>query len=99
MNVINFFLSPSSIAQKQYEALRMYYVEGKTAKEVAGKFGYKHRGFTSIVTEFNKKLKNKDVEDLFFKSIQKGRKTTEKVNRCKKIIVIDLRKSYHSVEE
>ncbi len=76
----------------------MYYVEGKTAKEVAGKFGYKHRGFTSIVTEFNKKLKNKDVEDLFFKSIQKGRKTTEKVIGAKDI-VIDLRKSYHSVEE
>lgn len=98
MDTINFFLLPSSIAQKQYEALRMYYVEGETAKEVAEKFGYKHRGFTTIVTEFNKKLKNKDVEDLFFKSIQKGRKTTEKVIGAKDI-VIDLRKSYHSVEE
>lgn len=98
MNAINFFLLPSSIAQKQYEALRMYYVEGKTAKEVAEKFGYKHRGFTTIVTEFNKKLKNNDVEDLFFKSTQKGRKTTEKVVGAKDI-VIDLRKSYHSVEE
>jgi len=45
-----------------------------------------------------RKLKNKDVEDLFFKSIQKGRKTTEKVIGAKDI-VIDLRKSYHSVEE
>ena len=98
MDTINLFLLPSSIAQKQYEALRMYYVEGKTAKEVAEKFGYKHRGFTTIVTEFNKKLKNNDVEDLFFKSIQKGRKTTEKVIGAKDI-VIDLRKSYHSVEE
>jgi len=98
MNAIDFFLLPSSIAQKQYEALRMYYIEGKTAKEVAEKFGYKHRGFTTIVTEFNKKLKNNDVEDLFFKLIQKGRKTTEKVIGAKDI-VIDLRKSYHSVEE
>ena len=98
MDAINFFLLPSSITQKQYEALRMYHVEKKTAKEVAEKFGYKHRGFTTIVTEFNKKLKNNDVEDLFFKPIEKGRKTTERVIVAKDI-VIDLRKSYHSVEE
>jgi transposase len=98
MDVIDFFLSPASIAQKQYEALRMYYVEGKTAKEVAEKFGYKHRGFTTIVTEFNKKFKENEVGDLFFKPTQKGRKTTEKVIGAKDI-VIDLRKSYHSVEE
>jgi hypothetical protein len=35
----------------------MYYVEGKTAKEVAEKFGYKHRGFTTIVIEFIKNLR------------------------------------------
>ncbi|MBI9039159.1 MAG: hypothetical protein JEY97_13580 [Bacteroidales bacterium] len=98
MNAINFFLFPGSIAQKQYEALRMYYVEKKTTKEVAKKFGYKHRGFTTIVTDFNKKLKNSNIEGLFFKPTQKGRKTTEKVLEAKNI-VIDLRKTYHSVEE
>jgi hypothetical protein len=35
---------------------------------------------------------------LFFKSIEKGRKTTKKVIGAKDI-VLDLRKSYHSVEE
>lgn len=98
MDAINFFLFPDSIAQKQYEALRMYYIEKKTAKEVAKKFGYKHRGFTTIVTEFNKKLRNNDVKELFFKSTQKGRKISEKVIGAKDI-VIDLRKTYHSVEE
>ncbi len=98
MNAIDFFLKPSTIAQKQYEALRMYYVEGKSAKEVAKIFGYKHRGFTTIVTEFNKKLKNRQAEDLFFKPIERGRKTEKKTLQAKDII-INLRKNYHSVEE
>lgn len=98
MNEIDFFLLPGSIAQKQYEALRMYYVEGKSAKGVAEKFGYKHRGFTTIVTEFSKKFNNNDIADLFFKQTQKGRKTTKKVIGAKNI-VIELRKNYHSVEE
>lgn len=98
MNEIDFFLSPGSIAQKQYEALRMFYVEGKTAKEVAEEFGYTHRGFTSIVTNFKKKLRSNDGDGLFFKPVQKGRKTTEKVIGARDIVV-ELRKSYHSVEE
>jgi len=98
MNAIDFFLSPGSIAQKQYEALRLYFVEGKTAKEVAEKFGYKHRGFTTIVTEFQKKLKNDKTGELFFKPAQRGRRITEKVIGAKDIVV-SLRKAYHSVEE
>jgi predicted DNA-binding protein YlxM (UPF0122 family) len=98
MNASDFFLKPTTIAQKQYEALRMYYVDRKSTKEVANVFGYKHRGFTTIITEFNKKLKSRDVESLFFKSTRKGRKTTNKVSGAKNII-ISLRKNYHSVEE
>jgi predicted DNA-binding protein YlxM (UPF0122 family) len=98
VDIIDFFLSPRSIAQKQYEALRLFYVEDKTAKEVAEAFGYTHRGFTSIVTDFKKKLRNNDGDDLFFKPVQKGRKTTEKVIEARDIVV-ELRKSYHSVEE
>ena len=98
MNGIDFFLTPSTIAQKQYEALRMYYLEGKGSKEVAEIFGYKHRGFTTIITGFNRKLKNDNIESLFFRPTQRGRKTTDKTNQAKDTI-IRLRKSYHSVEE
>jgi hypothetical protein len=45
-----FFLQPRALAQKQYEALRMYFIEKKPAKEVAGKFGYTYRGFTTVIT-------------------------------------------------
>ena len=98
MNGIDFFLTPSTIAQKQYEALRMYYLEGKSSKEVAKIFGYKHRGFTTIITGFNRKLKNGNIESLFFRPTQRGRRTTDKTNHAKDTI-IKLRKSYHSVEE
>ena len=98
MNSLDFFMSPGSIAQKQYEALRLYLLEGKTAKEVADKFGYKHRGFTTIVTEFQKKLKNGKADELFFKPTERGRRITEKVIGAQDI-VISLRKAYHSVEE
>lgn len=98
MKPINFFLEPQSVYQKQYEALRCYYIEKKSAKEVAKMFGYKHRGFTTIVSEFNAKLKNTTGENLFFKSVIKGRKPTREIDNARSM-VIALRKQYHSVEE
>jgi len=98
MNALDFFLSPASVAQKQYEALRMYFVERKTAREVAERFGYKHRGFTTIITEFNRKLKDGNEGGLFFMDAQRGRKKTKEVSLAKDIIV-SLRKKYHSVED
>lgn len=35
-----FFLSPSLVTHKQYEALRMYFVDHRPANEVASHFGY-----------------------------------------------------------
>ena len=98
MKAKDFFLNPKTISQKQYEALRAYYVENKSAKQVAEEFGYKHRGFTSIVLNFNKKLEEHTGEDLFFTNISKGRKPTNEVNHAKHVIV-SLRKQYLSLEE
>ena len=93
-----FFSSPHSVAQKQYEALRMYFTESVKAKEVAVKFGYSYRGFTTIVADFRKKLKENDVENLFFLSSKKGRQVTESVIAAHQII-IDLRKKFYSVAD
>ncbi len=38
MNVFDFFSQPKNVFQKQYEVLRIYYYEKKSAKEVAEKF-------------------------------------------------------------
>jgi hypothetical protein len=96
MNPIDYFKTPNTIAQKQYEALRMYFVEDKTALEVAHAFGYTHRGFTTIVTEFTKQLKLKGPIGLFFKELSRGRK---KIEDSIEDMIIELRKSYYSVED
>lgn len=96
MNPIDYFKTPNTIAQKQYEALRMYFVEDKTALEVADTFGYTHRGFTTIVTEFTKHLKKKGAKSLFFKERSRGRK---KIEVSTEDMIIELRKSYYSVED
>jgi transposase len=98
MNPVDFFLKPATISQKQYEALRMYFVEGVPAKVVAEKFGYTHRGFTTIVTQFNKKIKSGNTEDLFFVEKKRGRKKAEHIESSNDII-IDMRKNNHSVDE
>lgn len=98
MQPTDFFLTPSSIAQKQYEALRMYYIENKSALIVAAKFGYTHRGFTTIAGEFVKKLKTGKSKELFFFEKSKGRKITKGVEQAKDVI-IDLRKKNYSVED
>ncbi len=36
----DFFLQPASARQRQYEALRAYFVEGKGSADVARSFGY-----------------------------------------------------------
>lgn len=98
MEPLNFFLKTSSIAQKQYEALRMYYVENKTAVEVAAIFGYTHRGFTTIVSDFVRKLKAGKSKELFFLEKPKGRKVTKNIEYSKNL-VISLRKKNYSVED
>jgi hypothetical protein len=85
------------VAQKQYEALRMFFREGVKAKKVAHKFGYTYRGFTTIVSEFRKKLQNPDIVDPFFIEKNKGRKTSNTVNEAKDMIV-EMRKKYYSVD-
>ena len=80
MNEIKYFLHPSTVAQKQYEALRAYFVEKLSATEVSSEFGYTFRAFTSLVADFRRK-QNKQSEDQFFKINKTGRKIRENKNR------------------
>lgn len=98
MNTIDYFLNPSSVAQKQYEALRMFFVEKKKGEEVAKIFGYSYRAFTSIVSDFRKKIREGTQEDIFFQKRQKGRKENTDKDLIKSI-VFDLRKKFYSVED
>ena len=95
---VDFFLHPLSVAQKQYEALRMYFVENKSAAEVALKFGYTYRGFTTTISEFRKKINAGKTDGLFFLETHKGRKRTQSIYQSRELI-ISLRKKNYSVED
>jgi len=97
MEPVTFFLQPKSVAHKQYEALRMYYVEGIPAHEVADRFGYTYRAFTSLVSSFRGKL-SVNPHFLFFVENTPGRKVSTETLGAKSVI-IDMRKKYYSVPD
>jgi len=98
MKPFDFFNTPHSIAQKQYEALRMYFFQNIPAKEVAQKFGYSYRGFTTIIFNFNNSLKLNKLDNLFFVGNNKGRPITTDIITVNETI-IDLRKKFYSVPD
>jgi hypothetical protein len=94
----HFFLQPSSVAHKQYEALRMYFIDNKTAKETALQFGYTYRAFTSILSDFKSILAQGNPGEFFFQIRSKGRRVKDEKPATKDII-IDLRKKFYSVAD
>ena len=53
----DYFLQPNTITQKQYEALRSFFVDRLSAEEVAKKYLYTKSAFYSLVADFKKNLK------------------------------------------
>ena len=51
-DVAALFLQPSNSTQRQYEALRAYFVEGLSNKEAARRFGYTEGSFRVLVHDF-----------------------------------------------
>jgi hypothetical protein len=54
----DFFLTPSSPRQRQYEALRAVFVDGRSQKEVAQSFGYTYDSFRQLVCTFRSACAN-----------------------------------------
>ncbi len=98
MDPSSFFLVPQNVAHKQYEALRLYFIEGQTANQVARRFGYTYRAFTSLVATFRIKLSDHMNSSMFFVENHPGRKEAEGTLDAKSII-ISLRKKYYSVPD
>lgn len=94
----DYFSNPQSIPQKQYEALRCYFLGLEKAEVVARKFGYTYRGFTTIVSDFRKRLKDYSIQDPFFQPRPKGRTKSVSDGEAR-AVVIGLRKKYYSVED
>jgi len=88
-----FFLQPQLPRQRQYEALRAFFIEGKPAKEVARSFGYSPGSFHVLCHHFRR-----DPKPAFFLSPRRGPQTQPKKSAARDLIV-QLRKQNHSVYE
>jgi hypothetical protein len=88
-----FFLQPALPKQRQYEALRAYFVEGRPAPEVAGSFGYSTGAFHVLCHHFRR-----EPVPAFFISPRHGPQSQPKKSAARNLIV-HLRKQNHSVYE
>jgi transposase len=89
----NFFLAPASAKQRQYEALRAYFVEGRPSREVARAFGYSAGSFQVLCHHFRR-----EPDPVFFVSPQRGPREQPKKSAARELI-IELRKRNYSVYE
>ena len=94
MDPISFFLMPTLVAHKQYEALRMYFIESRTAQEVADYFGYTYRAFTSLISSFRSNLDRDMTGSFFFVEKQAGRKVSTSTQDAKSVIIAMRKKNY-----
>jgi transposase len=92
-DIRRFFLEPASPKQRQYEALRAYFVEGRPAQEVARAFGYSVGAFHVLCHHFRRA-----PAPAFFRSPRRGPQSQPKKSAARNLIV-RLRKQNHSVYE
>jgi hypothetical protein len=88
-----FFLEPRTPKQRQYEALRAYFVEGRPSQQAARAFGYSVSAFHVLCHHFRR-----EVEPVFFVTPRRGPRSQPKKSAARDLIV-DLRKRNYSVYE
>lgn len=88
-----FFLEPRSPKQRQYEALRAYFVDGRPSAEVARDFGYTESTFHVMCHDFRR-----EENPAFFVTPKKGPKMQPKKSAARDL-AISLRKQNHSIYE
>lgn len=98
MNPKKFFTSPQNTTQRQYEALRSFFVDGGTAQETAEYFGYTLSSFYSLIRDFRKKLEKNSLGHFFFVAQTSGRKPKD-ISGEINTMILNLRKKYLSVPD
>jgi transposase len=94
-----YFLKPVTVAQKQYEALRAFFLENQSADEVAARFGYSVSALYSLTRDFRGFLRKDGAdEDMFFASHTRGRKEKDCGGELTALLV-SLRKKNLSVPD
>jgi len=85
------FLEPSNSTHRQYEALRAYFIDGLTSREVARRFGYTDGSFRVLIHDFRQY-----PEREFFIPPAKGPQKSPKKDNVRERVVL-LRKQNLSV--
>ena len=85
------FLQPTSAKQRQYEALRAYYVDERPVAEVARAFGYSPGAFHVLCHHFRRQ-----AAPVFFAAPRPGPRAQPKKSAAREAI-ITLRKRNHSI--
>ena len=88
-----FFLAPTSPKQRQYEALRAYFVDGRPSAQVARDFGYSPGSFHVLCHHFRRA-----AESVFFVSPRPGPRVQPKKSAARESIIA-LRKRNYSIYE
>jgi transposase len=88
-----FFQAPATPRQRQYEALRSFFLEGATSAEVARRFGYSRGAFRVLCHAFRHGDRSQ-----FFPAVRRGRREQPKKSRAHEQIVA-LRKRNYSIYE
>lgn len=92
-DIRRFFLEPQTPKQRQYEALRAYFIEGHPSQTVAQAFGYSVSAFHVLCHHFRR-----DPDPVFFVTPRRGPRSQPKKSAARDVIV-DLRKRNYSVYE
>ena len=92
-SIRRFFLEPDTPKQRQYEALRGYFVEGLPSQNVAHAFGYSVSAFRVLCHHFRR-----DPAPAFFVTPRRGPRSQPKKSAARDLIV-QLRKRNYSVYE
>ena len=99
MDFKSFFKKPQNAIHKQYEALRAFFFEEKSAEVVAKKFGYTINAVYSLVRDFKKQFKEaKSPIKNFFVELKTGPKPKSSEDPTYSLIVL-LRKKNLSVPD
>jgi transposase len=98
MDIANYFHESQHPFHRQYEAMRAFYLENKSAQQVAEHFGYTINAVYSLARDFKLLVVNGKADEHFFAKPTLGRKqkpNTEDLHEQ----IIALRKLYLSVED
>jgi transposase len=80
----DFFLDPQSTLQRQYEALRCFFVEGLSSPEVARRFGYSPGAFRVLCHQFRHDPAKRAG---FFQTVQHGPQAAPARDRVRELAV------------